>query len=81
MPVPFPQLVDKYIDDHQLYHFEGERGVDNFEKLVKQLGYQSVFGHGPIESFLADNPGAIEAMIEWIKTRPSPEWKQALEQS
>jgi hypothetical protein len=49
--------------------FEGERGVAQLETLVKDLGYTGDnFKYGdPISSFLSDNSGCIEAIIEWIK--------------
>ena len=53
-------LMDRYIDQNQLHCFEGDRGVRNLTKLVNDLGYPS------LEEFLADNSGAIEAVIEFV---------------
>lgn len=74
------KAVEKFIDDNKLYHFEGDRGVGNLEKIVKEIGYEGHgFKHGtPIEAFLSDNPGAIEALLEWIKEQHVPEWAEAL---
>jgi len=75
-----PKLVDTFLDKNQLYHFEGDRGVGNLEKLLKEIGYKGhSFKYGtPVEAFLSDNPGAIEALIEWIKETNVKEWEDAL---
>jgi hypothetical protein len=55
------------------YRFEGDTGVRNFEQLVKDIGYDQ-----GIEHFLADNPGAIETLLEWITDNAEKggiEWK------
>jgi len=50
------------------------------KQVVKHiLGHQFKFG-SPLEHFLSDNPGAIEAVLEWIVERgENCEWKSALE--
>jgi hypothetical protein len=58
------------------YRFEGDTGVRNFEQLVKDIGYDQ-----GIENFLADNPGAIETLLEWISEhaeKGGSEWKENL---
>ena len=82
-------LLDRYIDQEKLHSFEGERGVKNFAKLVNALGYSDSINRygqmaggaclGDIFVFLEDNPGAIEALIDWIGSRRSPEWTEALQ--
>lgn len=55
------------------HRWEGDSGVRNFEQLVKDMGYD--YG---IENFLADNPGAIETLLEWIADHAEKggiEWK------
>lgn len=55
-------------------HFEGERGVEDLAKLVRVLGYNDsqYFGQfqggciGDLIYFLEDNPGAVEAILNWI---------------
>jgi len=74
------KLIDKYLDANKMYHFEGDTGVKHLEKLVSDIGYK---GHGfkygtPVESFLSDNPGAMDAIVEWIKEQNVPEWIEAL---
>ena len=58
------------------YRWEGETGVSNFENLTKDIGY----GQG-IEEFLADNPGAVEKLLEFILEHAEnggSEWKTNL---
>lgn len=66
------ELLDKYIDQNKMYHFEGPSGVQKFAKIVGVLGYSSV------DAFLEDNSGAIDAMIQWIGEMSEPEWRAAL---
>lgn len=68
----FAEKFDQYIDD-EMHCFEGHRGVINLEKVVSSLG-----GYNSINEFLEDNPGAIEAMIEWIRNTRCPEWESNL---
>jgi hypothetical protein len=63
-------LIEKWCDANKLYHFEGERGQRNFEKLVRVLDSN----YGSLSEFLSDNSGAIQAMIEWIGSQRSSEW-------
>jgi hypothetical protein len=68
----FAEKFDQYIDD-KIHCFKGHRGVTNLEKVVSCVG-----GYNSIHEFLEDNPGAIEAMIEWIRNTRSPEWESNL---
>lgn len=80
MKKDFDTLMQKYIDNNRLYSFDGERGVRNFKQVVTEVcGYEDNWG-GVLENFLADNPGAVQAMMEWISSQQSPEWKENLEQ-
>lgn len=67
------ELIDKWMDDNKAYSFEGPRGERNLEKLIKEFGYDSM------SSFLQDNSGAIEAIIEWIKDSGVTDWADALD--
>lgn len=69
----FSDKIDTFIDENRMYHFEGERGVRDFEKLVEALGYGGHYGTA-INQFLADNSGAIHAMVEWIKDCRCQDW-------
>lgn len=61
-------LTENISDDENLRGFEGERGIKNLNRIAEVLGYQ---GHDllygtPLECFLADNPGAQQALLEFI---------------
>jgi hypothetical protein len=66
------ELIEKYCDANRMYHWEGSRGVSNFEKLIKVLGYRNV------DYFLTDNSGCLEAMVEWIKDTGLTDWKESM---
>lgn len=61
-------VLEAFMDSNQCYRFEGDAGLDNLEKLFGVLGYtEDGFRHGaPVEKFLIDNPGAIEAIIDFV---------------
>jgi hypothetical protein len=61
------------------YRWEGERGVENFDTLVQDMGYRR-----GIDEFLSDNPGAIEALLVWVGDHADNdgiEWKESLAES
>lgn len=62
--------------------FEGEPGVENLETVCEMMGYRRTgFRYGsPLESFLADNPGAQSALLEWMADQEVPEWADNLEE-
>lgn len=80
-------IVTQVCDQHR-FRFEGEKGVENLARLSRILGYrdpmnQLYFADGCIGdflTFLADNPGAQEAIVDWIAnhTDSEYEWKEAL---
>jgi hypothetical protein len=66
---------------------EGETGVKNLCRLTNAIGYKDpqYFGqfahdgsYGDLIEFLEDNPGAVEAIIDWIGEQDFPEWNEAL---
>lgn len=68
--------IDKILDEKKIYRFEGSRGVSNLCKLVSLLGYRDPFQQGQLSDggcfgdlicFLEDNPGAMEAVVDWIR--------------
>lgn len=72
----FDDILDHWQSQRpRRYHFEGESGVQNLEQLVKDIGYDN-----GIEEFLADNPGAMEALVNWISewADKGTEWKTKL---
>jgi len=81
-------LIEEYRDEKKMHCMEGSTGVENLCRLVNTMGYQDAMHrgqfaqdgcHGDLIEFLSDNPGAIEAIINWIADQNSPEWKEALE--
>ena len=71
-------LFDTYLDQNRMWHFEGYRGVQNLTKIVQDVcGYGA---HKTLEGFLEDNPGAIEAVVNWIREANVLEWRQNLEE-
>lgn len=73
-------LLDEMIDLKRL-RFEGETGLKNLNTVAQILGYkQSPWANGsPLEEFLCDNSGAIEAILEWIKAQNFREWVESIE--
>lgn len=75
------ELLEAYQDKQGHYHFEGERGVERLGKLCKTIGYNDRMCYNSsdvIAAFLADNPGAIDAVVEWIGRQNIPDWKQLM---
>lgn len=79
--------LQQYIEQEKMYSNEGSRGVSNLCKIVAAMGYKDPFYQGALSGggktgdlmvFLEDNPGAIDALIEWIDARNVPEWDEAL---
>lgn len=71
---------DAYIGTH-FRRIEGEQGVRNLEQLVETLGYgHGIYRNRAIEEFLIDNPGAVEAVLQFIGewTDRNEEWAAAL---
>ena len=64
--------LDKFIDDNNLYNFEGKSGINHFEMITRAIGYRD------IQDFLADNSGCYEVMVEWIKSQRNDEWIEKL---
>lgn len=69
---PLMGYIEKWQDQNKIYSFEGERGERNLEKLIKVLGYRD------LSTFLTDNSGCLEAMLNWIGSQRSPEWIDAM---
>jgi hypothetical protein len=88
------EILDSVIDKHKLHRYEGEEGVRNFCRIVRMLGYTDSqhFGqfdqldsYGTLITFLEDNSGALEAMMEWLRDRldtpASSEWVDNLKET
>ena len=84
-------MTDKELDlDTVLNKWELEHGqirdqrqgvvpVRRLENLLNVIGYESILGESEILHFLADNPGAINAIIQWMLQNPQEDWKQAID--
>ena len=75
-------VVDTYMDNY-FFRVEGEQGVRNLEQMCETLGYGSGYMRGrAIEEMLADNPGAVEAVAQFLAEWAvrNTEWNAALEQ-
>lgn len=73
-------LMDRYWEEHNV-RTEGQAGLNSLERLVRILGYGTGFMQNrPVEDFLLDNPGAIEAMLDFVAKHATPgsEWHTAL---
>ena len=73
-------VVDTYMDNF-MFRMEGETGVKNLDRMCETLGYGTGWMRGrAIEEMLADNPGAVEAvanfLAEWAVR--NTEWNEAL---
>ena len=77
------ELVDKFIEENQIYSFEGDSGISNLNKICSALGYkESGFRYGSsLETFLSDNSGACDAIVDWIRDNISgiQEWVDSIE--
>ncbi|MCK9462623.1 MAG: hypothetical protein M0R80_23640 [Proteobacteria bacterium] len=71
------ELVDDYIRSQPRYHLEGESGVACLENLFQALGYDD------LTSFLADNPGAQEALEQFVRENlpGCKEWQEGLREN
>lgn len=58
------RLIERWQDANRVYHFEGS--TTNLEKLVRDIGYRADAFGSAIENFLIDNPGAQNAIVDWI---------------
>lgn len=76
------ELFDKYLVDNRMERMEGTDGVLNLENICDLLGYTKgqFFRANSIMNFLADNPGALESILEFIRDHidKNPEWQENL---
>lgn len=70
--------LEQYCSDSKMHNFEGERGIRNMKKIMREVcGYGDGYGT-VIENFFNDNPGAIEAVVEWIGSQGVRDWDSNL---
>lgn len=77
--IEFDELVDMWIRQNNV-RFELSSGLASLNDFVMALGYErcEYNTETPLETFLKDNPGAIEALYEWVKDNPIQEWEESL---
>lgn len=68
----FRDALDKWMDMENVHHWEGARGVSNFDKLLRVIGYRDM------DAFLSDNQGAFEALFDFMDKANVHEWEQAI---
>ena len=76
----YNKQMEDYLAKHKMYCMEGPRGVRNLEQIATEVcGYTPDYS-GVMANFFQDNPGAIEAVVEWIgKQALKGDWKDNLE--
>ena len=75
------ELIQEYRDHKRVQCMEGSSGCQNLCKLVRAMGYRDAMNrqYGDLIKFFEDNPGAIEAVIDWIAEQDIQDWKECLE--
>ena len=76
------EIVEQYMDNF-FRTTEGESGVRCLEEMCETLGYGEGYMRGrAIEEMLADNPGAVEAVAEFLAewAERNGAWASRLEQ-
>lgn len=78
----FGEVLDLALDQKGFYYFEGSRGVERMAQVFEMLGYSPTSGSRgmTIPNFFEDNPGAIEAVLEWVKEQNFNGWKDNVAQ-
>lgn len=67
------ELFEEYLNVNRMYSFEGNKGVQHLVQIA-----QDVCGYKSLIDFLEDNPGSIEAIVDWICEYSSGEWTENL---
>ena len=73
-------ILETYLDQNKMYNFYGRSGVEQLTTLTRDL-IGGNWSH-TLEDFLEDNPGAMEAIVEWIRdqTARNKEWQDNLQE-
>ena len=75
----YNKQIEDYLANNKMYSFEGARGVRHLEQIATEVcGYTPDYS-GVMMNFFQDNPGAIEAVVEWIGNQRHADWKENLE--
>ena len=70
-------LVQQWESINRIHSYENS--CKNLEKLVNVLGYNRDCFGSALDNFLSDNPGAMEAIRNWIGeyVDKAPDWFEA----
>lgn len=69
----FSELFDDYCEQEKLWRTEGSQGYRNLLKVTDAIGYRH------LTEFFEDNPGAIEAIFNFIRdARNVTEWEEKI---
>lgn len=72
------ELLEKWQDEHRCHHFENS--TKNLNRIVEAIGYRDDMFGDALHNFLNDNPGAQEAIRDWIAEwiDRNREWKELI---
>ena len=85
--------ASRFLDQEGIYSIDGRSGLENLALLCKGLGYEDTLNQygqfvkertgqygqlGDIFEFLEDNPGAIQAIFDWVDEQNIPEWDELI---
>jgi len=72
-------LLQTYLANNKMYSFEGSRGVQQLEQVMRDVCGYTPGWEGTLRNFFMDNPGACAAVAEWIGQQRNADWKENLE--
>jgi hypothetical protein len=81
----FSEALDQFLEENHCRMDSGQ-GVKTLCIVARALGDPQYFGQltpkaciGDFLKFLEDNPGAIEAVIDWVREQDVAEWADNVE--
>lgn len=60
------EIFQEFIDQERIYRFEGSSGMENLNKVAHACGYRKDQFGSEFDNFLSDNPGVMEAIVNWV---------------
>lgn len=74
--------LEHFLQKNNIYHFEGQSGIENLNKITEEIGYKanSLRWGSSLEVFLQDNPGAMQAVVDWIGENHDSEFEEEEEE-